>query len=184
MCEDGGGEGAMAGDLGTPNWWKLTPDKNGHYLDGTWSPLAAGPNAPLFYASAVLRDGRVFVAGGEYNAGAQVDLLAAEIYDPVADAWSNLPTPAGWPNIGDASCCVLPDGRILVGSIMDNRTAIYDPTANSWTPASPKNNPRVSEETWTLLPDESVLTADCFGHPQTEKYVIAADQWVLCGATP
>jgi hypothetical protein len=35
-----------------------------------------GPvDAPLFYASAVLKDGRVFVAGGEYNAGNQVDLL-------------------------------------------------------------------------------------------------------------
>ena len=184
MCQDGGGASATAGDIGTQNWWKLTPDKNGHYLEGTWSPLAQGPNAPLFYASAVLRDGRVFVAGGEYDAGAQVDLLAAEIYDPVTDAWTSLPTPAGWPKIGDASCCVLPDGTILVGSINDNRTAIYDPAANSWTPAAPKNNPQVSEETWTLLPDESVLTADCFGHPQTEKYVIASDQWVLCGATP
>ena len=29
-----------------------------------------------------LRDGPVFVAGGRYNAGARVDLLTAEIYDP------------------------------------------------------------------------------------------------------
>jgi hypothetical protein len=184
MCQDGGGSGPSAGDIGTPNWWKLTPDKFGNYHDGTWSPLATGPNSPLFYASALLRDGRVFVAGGEYNAGAPVDLLAAEIYDPVADAWTSIATPGGWTNIGDASCCVLPDGRVLLGNINDNRTAIYDPVADTWSAGALKNNPRVSEETWTLLPDESILTADCFGHPQTEKYVIAANKWVKSGTTP
>jgi hypothetical protein len=184
MCQDGGGTGGTAGDIGTPNWWKLTPDKFGSYHDGTWSPLATGPNSPLFYASAVMRDGRVFVAGGEYNAGVQVDLLAAEIYDPVANAWHSIPTPAGWTNVGDASCCVLPDGRILMGNINDARTAIYDPATNSWSAAALKNNSRVSEETWTLLPDETILTADCFGHPQTEKYVIAANQWINLGPTP
>jgi hypothetical protein len=45
-----------------------------------------GPaDAPLYFASAVLRDGNVFCAGGEYNAGAQLDILTAEIYDPVTD---------------------------------------------------------------------------------------------------
>lgn len=51
------------------DWWKLTPDQSGDYVNGTWSALADGPNSPLYYASAVLRDGRVFVAGGEYDAG-------------------------------------------------------------------------------------------------------------------
>ena len=31
MCQDGGGSGPSAGDIGTPNWWKLTPDKFGNY---------------------------------------------------------------------------------------------------------------------------------------------------------
>ena len=60
-------------------WWKLKPDIAGSYVNGTWSALANGPNSPLYFASAVLRDGRVFVAGGEYNAGVSTDLLAAEI---------------------------------------------------------------------------------------------------------
>jgi hypothetical protein len=162
----------------------LIPDNYGDYVNGTWAGLAKGPNAPLYYASAVLKDGRVFVAGGEYNAGAHVDLLAAEIYDPIANTWKTIATPPGWTNIGDASCCVLPDGRVLIGSITDSRTAIYDPSTNSWQPSASKNNPTTNEETWTLLPDQTVLTADCFGSPQTEKYVIAADKWVLCGPTP
>jgi hypothetical protein len=179
MCQDEG-----AGFGGTPNWWKLTPDLSGSYVHGTWSQLASGPNGPLFYASAVLRDGRVFVAGGEYNNGAGAELLAAQIYDPINNFWTALPTPPGWTEIGDASCCVLPDGRVLLGSINDNRCAIYNPATNTWAGAGSKANSRVSEETWTLLPDNTVLTVDCFGHPQAEKYVIATNQWVSAGSTP
>src|SRR5262245_43525426 len=54
---------------GTGQWWRLTPDITGSYRNGTWSPLATMPAgyAPLYYASAVLADGRVVVEGGEYN---------------------------------------------------------------------------------------------------------------------
>src|SRR5579864_1849041 len=109
------------------NWWKLTPDANGSYVNGTWLRLADAPNAPLYYASAVLMDGRVFVAGGEYNNNARADLDTAEIYDPIANNWTSIAPPAGWANIGDAPCCVLPNGNILVGSIDNTQTAIYNP---------------------------------------------------------
>lgn len=39
-------------------------------------------DAPLYYASAALKDGRVFVAGGECNVVSQVDLLTTQIYHP------------------------------------------------------------------------------------------------------
>jgi hypothetical protein len=172
MCHDEGAGG------GTPDWWKLTPDAFGDYTQGAWKRLAPMPHAPLFFASAVLRDGRVFRAGGEYDNGDHKNLLAAEVYDPAADAWTSLPTPDGWTAIGDASCCVFPDGRVLIGSIFDNRTAVYDPAANAWAAAGAKLNDTSDEETWTLLPDGTILTADCFGHPKTEKYLIAQDQWV------
>jgi hypothetical protein len=178
LCQD---EGPSNG--GTANWWKLTPDAFGSYVNGGWSKLASGPNAPLYYASAVLRDGRVFVAGGEYNAGASVDLLAAEIYDPVADTWTTLATPPGWTNIGDAPCCVLPDGRLLLGAIKTKETAIYDPQTNSWT-AAPNKDDVSEEETWTLLPDHTVLVAECTSHPKAEKYVPSTNQWVSAGSVP
>lgn len=170
-------------DSGTKHWWKLTPNYNGNYAYGTWSQLADGPNAPLYYASAVLRDGRVFMAGGEYNAGNPVELNAAEIYDPWSDTWTSISTPTGWANIGDAPSVVFPDGRVMIGSINDTRCAIYDPVANTWTAAANKGS-RSAEETWTLLPDGTVLTVDCTAHPKTEKYVIAADSWVSAGSTP
>src|SRR6266566_3849801 len=172
----------MCQDAGVSNWWKVTPDAFGSYVNGTWSQLAPMMNAPLYYASAVLADGRVFIAGGEYNAGNPVDLLAAEIYDPVANTWTSLSTPAGWTNIGDAPCCVFPDGRVMIGSILDTRTAIYDPVANTWTAGANKHDPS-SEETWTLLPDSTILVAECSNHPQSEKYVIATNQWVEAGQT-
>ena len=43
----------------TSDWWKLTPDSSGSYVNGTWKQIASMPDgyAPLYYASAVLADG-------------------------------------------------------------------------------------------------------------------------------
>ena len=50
-------------------WWKLTPDINGSYLNGTWTQRASLPvsYSPYASAQAVLADGRVVVMGGEYS---------------------------------------------------------------------------------------------------------------------
>lgn len=178
----------------SPNWYRLVPDAYSDYANGAWhavTPMPAnaptgqnGPaDAPLYYASAVLRDGRVFVAGGEYNGGSQVDLRAAEIYDPVSDSWTNVPTPPGWSNIGDAPTCVLPDGRILIGNINTTETAILDPRTKTWTSGGAKHDAS-SEETYTLLPDGTILVAEVDAHPKAEKYLIASGQWVSAGSTP
>ncbi len=180
ICSDEG-----SSFTGSPNWWRLTPNELGDYINGTWSQLTSGPNSPLYFASTVLGDGRVLVAGGEYNdTSSPVDLLAAEIFDPVLNSWISIPTPAGWTNIGDAPSCVLHDGRVLLGSISNNNTAIFDPTTNSWMAAAKKNNLSSTEETWTLLPDQTVLTVDCYGHPQSEKYLIPQNRWIKCDNTP
>jgi hypothetical protein len=169
--------------LATENWYKLSPDAFGSYVNGSWSTLAQGPNGPTYYASAVLRDGRVFMAGGEDNFGStQVDINACEIYDPVANTWTTIDGP-GWAKIGDAPCCMLPDGTILLGNINNTETSIYDPVANTWS-NGPNKNDSSSEETWTLLPDQSVLVAECSNHPAAEKYVIAGEKWVSAGSTP
>jgi hypothetical protein len=141
-------------------------------------------NPRLYYASAVLADGQVFVAGGEYSGGnTAVDLNAAEVYDPLTNSWSDLPVPAGWTAIGDAPSCVLPDGKLLLGSINSTQTAIFNPTTRTWTPGPAKDDPS-SEETWTLLPDATVLTAECTKHPHAEKYVPSLNKWVSAETTP
>jgi Kelch motif len=172
----------LAQESGGKRWLRLSPDQHGSYINGAWSPQSSMANTRLYYASAVLDDGRVFVAGGEYS-DAGGDTNKAELFNPVLDQWSPLPPPPGWNNIGDAPCTVLPDGRLLLGSIFDQRTAIYDPGTNAWTAGPNKDDPS-SEETWTLLPDETVLSAECSQHPKTEKYVAAANQWVSAGNTP
>ena len=70
---------------GMNNWWALTPDANGIYLNGTWSQLAsmASNYGPLYFASAVLSDGRVIVEGGEYNFLIGVETNQGSIYNLV-----------------------------------------------------------------------------------------------------
>ena len=62
-------ENDQNGNVATLAWYKLTPDINGSYVNGTWSQIASLPTGygPLFFGSAVLPDGRVVVEGGEYN---------------------------------------------------------------------------------------------------------------------
>ena len=173
----------LAQGLSTNQWYRLTPDVNGSYANGTWATLAPSNRAPLYYASGVLRDGRVIVAGGEYDSGVLVMLLNVERYDPVADTWTTLPNPPGWTRIGDAPGCVLPDGRFIVGQVGTRNTAIYDPATNTWTAATNKIN-TVGEESWSLLPDGTIHAVDCSNPPNAEKYIIASNQWVAAGATP
>jgi hypothetical protein len=181
----------------TPNWHKLVPDKHSNYANGTWHSIAPMPNnaplfqngptnAPLYFASAVLRDGTVFCAGGEDNgAFNQVELLAAELYDPVADVWTPIATPVGWTQIGDASSCVFPDGRVLLGNDNANSspqaTAIWDPESRTWS-AGGNSLDLNSEEGWTLLPDGTILAVQCTDVPNAQKYVIATNEWVSAGA--
>ena len=186
-------------ELETPNWHRLKPDANGSYLNGTWddggapAPLPNNPlipaaksgptNAPLYFVSAVLRDGTVFTAGGEYNVqSADADILAVQVYDPIGNAWTTIAPPAGWNAIGDAPSCVLADGRVLVGFINGNTTAIFDPASRTWTAGGAKLDSN-SEETFTLLPDGSVLSVQCSNAPGAERYVAANNTWVAAGQT-
>src|SRR6202171_6594995 len=69
---------------GGVNGSKLTPDVSGDYVNGTWTPIAPMLNTRLYYASAVLADGRAIVCGGEYsNSGSETN--KCEIYNPITN---------------------------------------------------------------------------------------------------
>jgi hypothetical protein len=176
----------MCQETDARNWWRLTPDSSGDYVNGSWSQLAPMQHSRLYYASAVLADGRVLVAGGEYS-DAGSDTNTAEIFSPTqggaAGTWTPLTAPSGWANIGDAPCCVLPDGRPLLGQIRDTRTALFDPSSNQWIAGPNKNDPS-SEESWALLWDGTVIVAECTNHPQAEKYLPAEHRWTSAGTVP
>ena len=167
---------------GTANWSALTPDTHGSYKNGTWAPIAPMASWRRYYASAVLANGNVLVAGGEDAPTG--DTNDCEIYDPVADSWTVIAPPAGWPNIGDAPCAVLDDGQVLLGNINTTQTALYDPVANAWTGTGTKGDIS-SEETWTLLRDGSVLTVECNPtYPKaSQRYVPVLGAWVDAGST-
>ena len=172
-------------------WMRLVPGADGSYAAGTWIPAGTMNNTRQYFASGVLRDATVFAIGGE-DSNAGPDTPLGEIYDPLTDSWSVLAKPAAFDWIqGDASSCVLPDGKVLFGSLNDARTALWDPDTGSWREAGTAfgTKPatkvgRTNEETWTLLRDGTVLTVDTFDAPIAERYLPHEDIWVSAGSTP
>ena len=165
------------------HWFKLTPDAQGSYANGTWTRLADMHHQRLYYASAVLRDGRVFVAGGEYTEAGYVDTNTAEVYDPITDLWTEINGPSGWNIIGDAPLKTLFDGTLLLGGINASHTGLYDYTTNTWRVGGDK--PYGSdEESWALLPDQTVLTSVINNSPNAQKYIPSSNIWVSAGQSP
>jgi hypothetical protein len=175
-----------AGGYGTRRWWKLTPDAGGNY-GSSWVQVADSNVARKYYASAVLADGRFFVCGGESTdssgSQSQDEAVSAEIYDPVADMWTVLPSPPGATQIGDAPLAVLPDGRVLLGEIDATRVFIFTPGPDTWTTA-PSKGTRASEESWVLMPDSTVVTVRTDGSGNAEKYDVASNTWVSSSTLP
>ena len=171
----------MVQEEGTAHWHALTPDDSGSYVNGTWSVLKDMAFWRRYYASGILKDGRVIIVGGEQDGDTIQDTNKGEIYDPVADSWSAIPTPPGWAQVGDAVSCILPDGRLMIGELAGTRCIIYNPTTNSWTNAASKAV-RSNEETWILEPDDTIVSPQCWSPYQSEKYIIASDTWQDEGA--
>jgi hypothetical protein len=172
----------MVQEEATEHWHALTPDHNGSYLHGSWSPLADMSFWRRYYASGMLKDGRIVLIGGEQS-GAGGDTNKGEIYDPVSDSWSPMPSPPGWAQVGDATCCILPSGDLMIGALTTPLCAIFDPETNSWSPAASKAI-RSNEETWVLLPDDTIVTAQCFPPYRSERYSISSNAWKDEGALP
>ena len=181
-------------DAGGKDWYRLTPDANGKYETAAahWSGPFSMANSRQFYASGVLKDGRVFVVGGEYSSAGNLTPLG-EIFDPQTNTWSAMNKPASFNWIqADVSGCILADGRVLLGAIFSNRSAIWDPTFDTWTEAglafgtlgSPTKVGRIDEETWSLLPDGTVLTVDISAPAFAEKYDPTTDTWISADQTP
>ncbi len=185
-----------------PNIWLLSPDAYGNYVYGTWTKAASLPEipsyidwpiqyacrsaanlpnqtqyAPAAFASAVLADGRVIFAGGEYN-GSDGDFVLTNmcaIYDPVADTWAPLypppfvidqypPRAEFAPNaIGDSSSVVLEDGTFMLTPKMSNQACYLNPKTLEWTEVGTRTNPSMNDEQFlVLLPNGKVLTTECY----------------------
>ena len=168
-------------------WWRLTPDKTGNYINGTWTQLASMPSgyAPLYYASVVLPDGRVVVEGGEDNNGVNNAFTTlGAIYNPVSNSWISLTPPSGVPSIGDASGIVLPNGMFMLGPCCGSTGQwILNPSTLNWTSTGSGKADANSEETWTLLPNGNVLTVDTEDATNSEIYNASSGAWSSAGST-
>lgn len=176
----------MAQGNNDSDWWKLTPDNAGSYVNGTWSRLANLPAGyvPDAFASAVLADGRLIIEGGEYNSGAFTLTNLGAIYDPAANTWTPVAPPQGWNYIGDSPAVVLPDGNFLVGNKLTKKMALLNPKTLTWKPvASAGKSDFNAEEGWTLLPNGTILTADVRDAPNSEIYTPSAGAWASAGST-
>ncbi len=180
---------------GTNAWWKLTPNSHGSYIDGTWSQIASMPASytPLYFASAVLPDGRMIVEGGEYIGENAVWSNKGEIYNPVTNTWTSVAPPRGWTNIGDAASEVLSGGTFILQHPCNTCATNPDATVDdallnaktlTWTviPGVGKNDPN-DEEGWTLEPNGRMLTLDTWAVGQTQLYDPHSRTWSFAGST-
>ena len=182
---------------GTSRWYKLTPDSKGSYANGTWSKLPPMPGNynPLYFASAILPDGRMIVEGGEYLGGNPVWTSKGAIYNPVTNTWRSVAPPGGWANIGDASSEVLANGTFMLSQacqdctspngVLSTADALFNATGLNWTnlAGQGKNDPN-DEEGWSLLPSGQILTVDTWLTPTTEVFTPSPSLiWSFAGNT-
>ena len=92
----------------------------------SWTATAPMSTARATPTATALSNGRILVVGGS----------TAELYDPVAGAWS----PAGTlsqPRSGYFVAVRLADGRVLAAGGQYTASAeLYDPATNSWAPTA------------------------------------------------
>jgi hypothetical protein len=167
----------------TANWWRLTPDNTGSYANGKWSKLASMSSGygPLYFASAVLADGKMIVEGGEYNFCQGAETTLGAIYDPVKNKWKPVNPPSGWGDIGDSPGIVLPNLTFMLGQNETTASALFDEKKMTWSPTGSGKADTFAEEGWALLPDGTVITVDTQDTPNAEKYY--KGKWINAGNT-
>ena len=157
-----------------PTSWAATPTARGR------DRAAPSGYSPLYYASAVLPDGRVIVEGGEYIAGTRRGSTRGALYDPIANAGSEIQPPNDWTDIGDAraSCCRTATSccRTAARASM----AILDPSTLTWTPPAPARPTSTTRRAGRCCPTARSSPSTRTTSPistQSEIFTPATGQW-------
>jgi hypothetical protein len=166
---------------------------------GTWTPTGSMAEGRRNPGLALLRDGKVLVAGGCSGGRATNCMVSAELYDPAVGAW----TPTGqmaWPRAsqGGGSVIVLPSGQVLFASGVEpgwdpppDAAERYDPATGTWEPTGPLLTPRYASSRAVLLASGKVLLVggatfplDLWGSltATAELYDPVKDAWAGTGA--
>jgi hypothetical protein len=172
---------------GYTDWYYLTPDAYGSYVNGTWSPAGNLPTTyqPLYFSSQTLLNatnhghtpdcpsghqcGQVIFEGGEYNANVSVwtNLGVIGTYAAFTGGinFTDNSPPTGWGSIGDAAGVVLFNGAYLQSSCCNGHTppgrqnAIFN-GPNSWITSGNALQSTTDESGYTLLTNGHVLMVD------------------------
>ncbi len=157
---------------------RLTPDANGSYANGTWSSIAAMHSTRLYYSSQVLKDGRVYVAGGEYGTGGS----SGETYNPLTNVWTSNAAIGSF--VSDANSEILENGTVIQALVTGTlkTTKIYNPVANTYA-TGPTCIGIHNESAWLKLPDNSILFIDR-GATTSERYIPAQNKWIADATVP
>ena len=161
-------------------WDRLKPAALlGSYSSGTWdTTIAAMHNTRLYFSSQVLKDGRVYVCGGEYGTGGS----AGETFSPLSNVWTNTPLPGA--RVSDANSEILENGTILQalvsGSLKSNK--YWSPSTNTYS-AAPSCIGIHNESVWIKLPDNSILMVDR-NSTKSERYIPSLGAWVADANVP
>jgi len=128
----------------------------------------------------LLPNGKVLLLGGYSKNDRLID--RAEIYDPQRSGWTTSLMPYG---LMGATATVLDNGLVLIAggstgyytnaTTITNKTLLYNPTADTWTPTTPMNVARSSHNA-VLLEDGKVLIIGG-GTPITEIYDPQTSTW-------
>ncbi len=185
-------EATPAGNAGSA-WWRLSPDQGGSYAGGRWTQLASmqAGYTPLYFASAVLPDGRVIVEGGEYVGGDAVWSGQGSIYDPVANTWTAVAPPAGMDplkdSIGDAQGVVLANGTFMLSPVYmpaSGPQQLFNAATLTWRATGKGKATDNDEEGQALLPSGKVLSVEINSAALgSELYDPATGKWTPAGST-
>ena len=159
-------------------------------INNTWT-TAAPISTPVFsYASAVL-DNKIYIAGGEKQAGEQSPFTAAlQIYDVVTNSWS---TGKSFPLLTVQAVSVATTGvnapkRIyVIGGRLNgpiDATQIYDPAIDEWTngAAFPTTHDYVTEYLAAINVNDTIFTVGGIAHANEGFYELT-EQYIPAGYT-
>lgn len=173
----------------SPVWERLIPDGTGGYTNGIWTNTISPMHySRKFFASQILQNGNIFVAGAEYstNGGG----TNGEVYNPFTDIWTVCPNTPGVVGFEDAISEILPDGNVLIGPKDPSSVAgfggtmIWNTSAGNWEVGPPLyRGDDQNEASWVKLKDESILTIDPFGQ-NSERYIPSLNSWQNDGNVP
>ena len=160
-------------------WDRLVPSLTSSYASGTWTTtIAPMHNTRLYFSSQVLKDARVYVAGGEYGTGGS----AGEIYNDVSNKWTDAPSPGV--RLSDANSEILENGNVLQalvsGTLKDNK--FWNPATNTYSSA-PSCLGIHNESAWVKLADNSILMVDR-NTRKSERYIPSLNAWVADANVP